>query len=82
MNVMTMAGIQHWLKKLGIDLGYYNVDNALFLHNIQFCLLRKSEGVSFNQAIKGLKNKFKVVDNFVTKENFNSHFEYEFLPKK
>ena len=43
---------------------------------------RKSEGVSFNEAITELKYNFKTVDNFVTEENVNSHFKYEFTPKR
>ena len=90
---MTMARIQPCLKKLCIDLGYYNGervyprsvtnrDSALYLYNNHFCLIWKSEGVSFNQAIQELKNNFKIVDNYITEENVNSHFKYEFIPKK
>ena len=92
-NIMTMARIQPCLKKLGIDLGYYNGervfprtvtnrDSALYLYNNHFCLIWKSQGVSFNQAIQELKNNFKIVDNYITEENVNSHFKYEFIPKK
>ena len=45
-------------------------------------MIWKSQGVSFNQAIQELKNSFKIVDNYITAENVNSHFEYEFTPKK
>ena len=93
LNLMTMARIQPCLRKLGIDLGYYNgdrvfprsvanTDSALYLYNNHFCLIWKSQGVSFNQAIQELKNNFKIVDNYVTDENVNSHFKYEFTPKK
>ena len=65
-NIMTMARIQTCVRKLGIDLGYYNVDrvfprtvtnrdSALYLYNNHFCLIWKSEGVGFNQAIIQLK---------------------------
>ena len=57
-------------------------DNALFSYKIHFCLLWKSEKVSFNQAIKKLKDSFKIVDFFITEENVNSHFNYEFMPNK
>ena len=61
-NIMTMARIQPCLKKLGIDLGYFNADrvfprtvtnrdSALYLYNNHLCLIWKSQGVSFNQAI-------------------------------
>ena len=36
----------------------------------------------FNQAFKELKDKFKIVDNYITEENVKSHFEYIFTPKK
>ena len=90
---MTMARIQPCLRKLGIDLGYYNGkeicprniterNKALFLYNNHFCLIWKSQGISFNQAVRELKNNFKMVDNYITEENVNSHFTYEFTPKK
>ena len=92
-NIMTMARIQPCLKNLGINLGYYNGervyprtvtnrDSALFLYNNHFCLIWKSQGVSFNQAIQELKTSFKIVDNYITEENVNSYFKYEFTPKK
>ena len=51
------------------------------MHNNIICLLWKSEGVSFIRAIKELKDNFKILDNFITEENVNSH-SYEFIPKK
>ena len=59
-----------------------NRDSALYLYKIHFCLIWKSQGVSFNQAITELKDNLKLVDNFITEENVNSHFNYEFIPKK
>ena len=90
---MTMARIQRCLRKLGIDLGYYNGervfprtvtnrDSALFLYNNHFCLIWKNQYVSFNQAIRELKDNFKSVDDYKTNENVNSHFKFEFIPKK
>ena len=29
-----------------------------------------------------MKDSFKTVDSFITEENVNSHFKYEFIPKK
>ena len=88
-----MARIQPCLKKLGINLGYYNGerifprtvtnrDSAMYLYNNHYCLIWKTQGVSFNQAVQELKDNFKMVDNFITEENVNSHFRYEFIPKK
>ena len=92
-HILTMARIKPCLKKLGIDLGYYNGDrvyprivrnrdSALYLYNNHFCLIWKYQNVSFNQAINELKNNFKIIDNYITEENINSHFKYEFIPKK
>ena len=92
-NIMTMARIQPCLRKMGIDLGYYNGErifprsvtdrnNALFLYNNHYCLICKSQSVSFNQAVQELKNNFKMIDNYITEENITSHFKYEFIPKK
>ena len=59
-----------------------NRDSALFLYKNHFCLSWKSEGASFIQAFKELKDIFKVIDNYVNEENVNSHSKYEFIPKK
>ena len=45
-------------------------------------MICKSERVSFNQAVKESKDIFKIADNYITEENVNSHFKYEFVPKK
>ena len=92
-NIMTKARIQPFCGANNINLGYYNDDrvfprsvtnrdSALYLYNTHFCLIWKSHGVSFNQAITELKDIFKIVDNFITKENVNSHFEYIYKPEK
>ena len=47
---------------------------ALKSHNNHFCLLGKSQGISFKKAIDELKSNFKKVDKFITEENVNSHF--------
>ena len=87
-----MARIQPFCRANNINLGYYNNDrvfprsvtnrdSALYLYNNHFCLIWKSQGVSFNQAIQDLKAIFKIVDNYITEANVNSHFKYEFIPK-
>ena len=92
-NIMTKARIQPFCRANNIILGYYNDDrvfprcvtnrdSALFLFNNHFCLIWKSQSVSFNQAIQELKANFKMVDNYITEENVTSHFKYEFIPKK
>ena len=92
-NIMTRARIQPFCKENNINVGYYdgkgvyprsisNRDNALYLFNNHFCLIWKSHNISFNQAIQELKNNFKMVDNYITEENVNAYFKYEFIPKK
>ena len=92
-NIMTKARIQPFCRANNINLGYFdgerviprsvtNRDNALYLYNNHFCVIWKSENVSFNQAIIELKDNFKIVDNYITDENVNSHFEYIYKPKK
>ena len=84
-NVMTKARLQPFCGANNINLGYFDGDgvfprsvtnrnSALYLYNNQFCLIWKSEGVSFNQAIQELKNNFKIVDNYITEQNAKSHF--------
>ena len=91
-NIMTTARIQPFCRANNIDLGYFdrdgvfprsvtNRDSALFIYNNHFCLIWKSQNVSSNQAKQELKDIFKIVDNYIT-ENVNSHFKYEFIPKK
>ena len=90
---MTKARIQPFCRANNINLGYYNDDrvfprsvtnrdSALYFFNNHFCVIWKSENVSFNQAIQELKDNFKLVDNYITEENVKSHFKYEFIPKK
>ena len=92
-NLMTMARIQPCLRKLNINIGYYNGErvfprtvtnrnSALYLYKNHFCLIWKSEGKSFRDAIQEIKDNFRIIDNYITEENVNSHFEYEFNPKK
>ena len=88
-----MARIQPFCRANNNNLGYYNGDrvfprsvtnrdSALFLFNNHFCVIWKSENVSFKQTIRELDDNFKMVDNYITDENVTSHFKYEFTPKK
>ena len=54
----------------------------MYKYNNHFCLIWKSENISFKQAIIELKNNFKIVDNYKADENVNSHLIYEYRPKK
>ena len=84
---MTKARIQPFCRANNLNLGYWDgtIDfprsvmdrgNALFFYNNHFCFVWKSEKVNFIQAIKELKENFKIVGNFITEENVKSHFEY------
>ena len=66
---MTMAKIQPFFKVNSISIGYFDgirvfprmvtgKNKASFSYNNLFCLLWKSESVSFNQAIKDVKKNF------------------------
>ena len=92
-NIMTEARIQPFFRANSISLGYYNEDrvfprsvtnrdSALYFYNNHFCLIWKRRGVSFNQAITEIKDNFKIADNYITDENVNSLFIYEYEPKK
>ena len=92
-NIMTKARIQPFCKANNSNLGYYNNDrvfprsvtnreSAFILYNNHFCVIWKSEKVSFKQSIKELDENFKIVNNYITEENVNSHYKYEFMPKK
>ena len=54
----------------------------MFLNNNLSCIIWKSEDISFNKAIKELKENFQKLDNYTTEENVESHFKNEFIPKK
>ena len=74
---MTKGRIQPFCRANNINLGYFDGErvfprsvtdgnNALYLYNNHFCLIWKSKGVSFNKAIKELKDIFEIVDNYIT----------------
>ena len=62
-SVMTCARIQPFCKKDNINIGCFDGtrinprnliqrDMSLFINNNHFCLIWKSNGISFNQAIR------------------------------
>ena len=81
---MTSARIQPFYRKYNINIGCFvgtrinprNITQrktSLFIHNIQFCLVRKSQSISLNQVIKHeLKPNFKVVDNVISDKHVKS----------
>ena len=69
-----MARFQPFCRANKIDLGYFDGirvfprivterNKALYLYKHHLCLIWKSEKVSFFQAIKKLKDNFKIVEN-------------------
>ena len=58
----------------------------MFIYNNHFCLIWKSNGISFNQVIENeLKPNFKVVDNVISDKHikgFIKFIKYEYNPKK
>ena len=90
---MTSARIQPFCKKYNINIGCFDGtrinprnltqrDISLFIYNNHFCLIWKSNGISFSQAIEELKNNFKVVDNVLSDKHVKSFIKYEYNPKK
>ena len=76
-NVMTAARTQPFCRKHNINKVCYdgfrvcprNITQktiAIKIHKNHFCLIWKSNGVSFDRAIKELKDNFRVVDNVIS----------------
>ena len=91
-NVQTSARIQPFCRKK-INIGYYdgyrvcpkNIperNTTLKIHNNHFCLNWKSDGFSFNKAIKELKDNFKLVHNVVSDKQVKNFNKYEYKPKR
>ena len=57
-------------------------NKALYLYKNYFCLIWKSQGVSFIKAIEELKPNFKTVETCSGEKNIISLFKYEFIPQK
>ena len=92
-NVMTSARVQPFCRKHNINIGCYDGfrvcprkiterKTALKIHKIHFCLVWKSDGVTFDKAIRELKENFKVVDNVISDKHVKSYIKYEYKPKK
>ena len=93
-RVMTTARIQPFCKIYNINIGYFNGkeiwartvtqrNTALKIHHNHFCLIWKSDNVSFNQVIENeLKPNFKVVDNVISDKHVKGFIKYEYNRKK
>ena len=76
-NVMTSARVQTFCRKHNNYIGCFDGfrvspriitqrNTALKIHSSHFCLIWKTNGISFDGAIKELKDNFKVVDNVIS----------------
>ena len=93
-NVMTSARVGSFCRKYNINIGCFdgtrinprNIaqrNTALKIHNNHFCLIWKSDNISFNQVIENeLKLNFKVVNNVVSDKHVKGFIKYEDNPKK
>ena len=92
-NVMTSARNQPFFGKCIIIIGCFDGsrinprnftqrDTSLFIHKNHFCLLWKSNGISFYQVLENeLKPNFKLVDNVISDKHVKSFIKDEYNPK-
>ena len=93
-NVMTSTILQPFSRKYNINFGCFDGtrinppnltqrNTSLFTYNIYFCLIWKSNGISFNQVKEHkLKPNFKVVDIVISEKHVKSFIKYDYKPKK
>ena len=93
-NVMTSARFGSFRRKYNINIGCFDGtrlnprnltqrNTSLFIYNNHYCLISKSNGISFNQVIENeLKPNFKLADNVISDKHNESFFKYEYNPKK
>ena len=85
-NVMTSERIQPICRKYNINIGCYdgfrvcprNIthrDLALKIPNNHFRSIWKSHGISYDKAIKELKENFKVFDNVISDKHVKIYIE-------
>ena len=91
---MTSARVGSFCRKNIINIGCFdgtrknprNItqrDTAIKIHQNHFCLIWKSDRISFNHVIENeLKPNFKVFDNVVSDKHIKSFIKYEYNPKK
>ena len=90
---MTSARNEPFCRKYKINVGYYDGFSvyprnitvrkiALKIHINHFCLIWKSNGISFDKAIKELKDNFRVIDNIISDKHVRSFIKYEYKHKR
>ena len=88
---MIYAKIQPFCKNYNINIGCIDGirinprnltqrNTSFFIHNNPFCLIWKSNGISFEKAIKELKDNFKVVDKVISDKHVKKFIKYEYNP--
>ena len=55
---------------------------SMFIYNNHFCIFWESNNISFNQAIEELNVNYKVIDNVISDNHFESFIENEYKPEK
>ena len=93
-NVMTSSRIQPFCRKYNINIGCYDGfrvcprnkaerKTSLYVHENHFCLIWKTQSISFKKAIEDeIEPNFKVVDNVISDKHVKSCVQYEYKPKK
>ena len=88
-NVMLLARRQPFVKKYGIEVGYFNGKDVmprtvkerrkcLYLHNNHFSSIW---GHSLKKTVEELEANFKLVSSYVKCNNINKCVGYNFKPK-
>ena len=92
-NLMTSDRIQPFCRKCNINIGLYDGcrvypryiterDAALKVLENHLCSIWKSEGISFDKAIKEIKDNFKVVGSVLSDQHVKSFNKSEYKPTK
>ena len=90
---MTSARIQPFCKNYLINIGCFDGmrislrimthrNISLFIYNNHFCLIWKSNGISFNQEIEELKINFQVFSNDISDNHLKRFAKFEYDPDK
>ena len=93
LHVMSQAKIQPFCRAKNINIGFYSgkelfprkiieKSKALSLHSNHFCLIWKSEGINFNNAVEELKGKIEIVEKYINIDIINGYIENLYTPKK
>ena len=93
-GVMNSARGRSFCRKNNKNIGWFDGtrtnprnltqrNTSLFIYNNHFCLIWKSQNISFNQVNEnGLKPNFKNVDNVISDKFVKSFIKYEYNPEK